>query len=212
VRHFRDTRQGKKALTDERDIYEIGANLGARRVRARILAIIPGDIVDAAVAQCRQTLAGKSDIPMADRVRKLVKAFRPMGVSPKHIEDRLGHSLDEMTADEHLDLQGAYKSIRDGMTKASEWFGNNANTEKVSAAEALKAAAKQAATEVDKEDLPPDPIADLREELETATDPAGVIAIQGRWVEASEESLKKEITDACTVRLKAIRAAEKSAK
>src|SRR5690606_13682459 len=49
VRHVRDTKQGKKRLTDSRDIYELVANQGARRLRACILGILPGDVVDAAV-------------------------------------------------------------------------------------------------------------------------------------------------------------------
>ena len=40
-----------KALNDPRDIYEHVANMGARRLRACILGIIPGDIVDASVAK-----------------------------------------------------------------------------------------------------------------------------------------------------------------
>ena len=58
VRHVRDTRQGQKVLTDERDIYELTANQGGRRLRARILAVIPPDLVDAAVEECRRTMAG----------------------------------------------------------------------------------------------------------------------------------------------------------
>lgn len=124
VAHSRDTKsKGKVALTDDRDIYEVGANQAARRLRARILAIIPGDLVDAALEQCRRTLEGKNDIPMADRVRKMVDAFKVLSVTPKMLQQRLGHPLDDMTPDELRQLQGAYKSIRDNMTKVSDWFG-----------------------------------------------------------------------------------------
>ena len=44
VRHIRDTKGGGYALKDERDIYELIANMGARRQRACILAVIPGDV------------------------------------------------------------------------------------------------------------------------------------------------------------------------
>ena len=40
VKHWRDTRSGGYQMRDERDIYEIGANMGARRLRARLLAIM----------------------------------------------------------------------------------------------------------------------------------------------------------------------------
>jgi hypothetical protein len=39
VKHERHTRSGVRNLTDPRDIYEMTANQGARRLRARILAV-----------------------------------------------------------------------------------------------------------------------------------------------------------------------------
>ena len=52
VKHQRDTKDGSYALTEERDIYETIANHAARRIRACILALIPGDVIDAAMHQC----------------------------------------------------------------------------------------------------------------------------------------------------------------
>jgi len=129
VKHLRDKKAsngGQQVLTDERDIYEIGANMGARRMRARILAILPGDLVDAAVERCRATLRGESEVPLADRVRALVAAFAKLDVPGKLIEKRLGKKLDEVTGEELVDLRGIYKSLRDGMTKPSDWFGDEA--------------------------------------------------------------------------------------
>lgn len=123
VRHIRDKQGGGKALTDERDIYEIGANMGARRMRARILAIMPGDLVDAAVARVRETLAGKSEKPLADRIRDLVAAFAKLDVPVTLIEKRTGKKTDELTGEDLIDLRGIYKSLRDGMTAPSAWFG-----------------------------------------------------------------------------------------
>ncbi len=56
VRHVRDTKSGPKSLRDARDIYELVANQGARRVRACILGVIPGDIVDEALDEVNKTL------------------------------------------------------------------------------------------------------------------------------------------------------------
>lgn len=122
VRHIRDTRGGGKALTDERDIYEIGANMGARRMRARILAIIPGDVVDDAVAQCRRTAEEGGGQLLADRVKAMLACFIDMSITPQRIEARLGHSLDAITPAELVDLKGAYKAIRDGMAKPEDLF------------------------------------------------------------------------------------------
>jgi len=51
VPHIRATKHGNKTLTDPRDIYEMVANQGARRLRACILGVIPGDVIDSAVEQ-----------------------------------------------------------------------------------------------------------------------------------------------------------------
>lgn len=140
VRHVRDTRAGRQDLTDERDIYEIGANMGARRLRARILAILPPDLVDAAVAKCRATLEGKSDVPMADRIRALVDAFAGLGVRAELIERRLGKKLDEMLPEELADLRVIYKSIKDGIATAGEHFNQ---PEPAAQAEATEAGPKR---------------------------------------------------------------------
>ncbi len=121
VPHTRDTKQGKKRLTDSRDIYELVANQGARRLRACILGVIPGDVVDAAVARCGKTLES-SDVPMADQIRKLIQAFDEIGVKTEHIEKRLGHKLDATIPQEIVTLRGIYKSIKDGMADRTQFF------------------------------------------------------------------------------------------
>jgi hypothetical protein len=121
VPHSRDTKQGKKRLTDSRDIYELVANQGSRRLRACILGIIPGDVIDAAVGRCGKTLES-SDVPMEDQIRKLVLAFDEIGVKTDHLEKRLGHKLDATIPQEIVTLRGIYKSIKDGMADRSQFF------------------------------------------------------------------------------------------
>ena len=75
VPHIRGTKKGNIPLTDPRDIYEMVANQGARRLRACILGVIPGDVIDAAVDACQKTLAGGNKEPLIDRVRKGAKIF-----------------------------------------------------------------------------------------------------------------------------------------
>ena len=123
VKHERDTRQGKQTLTDQRDIYELGANLGSRRVRARILAVLPPDLVEAAVEECRKTMSGEGTGNFVDRVKNMLKAFQSLGVTKAHIEARIGKPVAEILPDEFTDLIGIYNSMKDGMSKASEWFG-----------------------------------------------------------------------------------------
>lgn len=123
VRHIRDTRNGAKDLTDQRDIYELGANMGSRRLRARILAILPDDLVSAAVAECKHTLAKGGGEPMPDRIRRTVANFSALGVSVAMLETYLSHPMDATTPDELADLYGVFKALRDGQAKVSDYFG-----------------------------------------------------------------------------------------
>ena len=123
--HERYTKNGTTKLHDPRDIYETNANLGARRLRSRILAIIPPEFVAGALKRCRETLTGEFagvNTPLTDKVRFMVSRFGKLGIRVTHIEARLGHSMDEILPDEYADLVGVFNSISDGHTSASDWF------------------------------------------------------------------------------------------
>ena len=69
VEHVMETKQGNRKLTSQRDIYERTANDGARRLRSRILAILPPDLVEDCIKECQKTLAGKNDMPLIDATK-----------------------------------------------------------------------------------------------------------------------------------------------
>ncbi len=121
VPHKRDTKKGSIKLTDARDIYELVANQGARRLRACILGIIPGDVIEAAVERCSRTLES-SDVPITEQIRKMVVAFDEIGVKVEHLEKRLGHNLDATIPQEIVTLKSIYKSIKDGMAGREDFF------------------------------------------------------------------------------------------
>ena len=137
VRHWRDTKSGGYALTDERDIYELTANQGSRRLRSCIFAVLPSDLVRAAEEECKATLAGSNDEPLQDRMRKMIRAFEKLGVSAAMIEARLGHSLDNVLPEQLAELRSIYTSVKQGVTTAGEWFGGAAKPEPQVAANAL---------------------------------------------------------------------------
>ena len=120
--HVREAAGKLKPLTSIRDIYEINANMGARRLRARILAILPADMVEMAIRECKLTLAGRNNEPLIDRVKKMVVAFGRMGVTQDMIEQRLKRKVDTMTADDFVEYIGIYNAINDGASKIAEWF------------------------------------------------------------------------------------------
>ena len=121
VKHIRDTKNGPKKLKDERDIYEMIANMGSRRGRACILSVIPSDIVQSAIQQCEQTLIDSKE-PLSDRIRKMVVAFKEFGVTKEMIENFFNHSIDKVDNKELVDMIGIYNALKDGTAKRFDYF------------------------------------------------------------------------------------------
>lgn len=130
--------QGKKmvTLTSQRDIYENNANMATRRLRSRILAILPAWFVEDAIAECKKTLAGQNDTPLIDRVKKMVVQFAKLGVTQEMIEKRLKRKVDTMTSDDFVEYVGIYNAVKGGESKIADWF--DAQKEASNLTEALK--------------------------------------------------------------------------
>lgn len=123
VKHQISTKNGMKVLTDPRDIYELVANQGARRKRACILNIIPGDVVDAAVARCNKTLQSGEQQPLIDRLRELTDRFQKYYSVPlSAIEQYFGYPLNVFTAMDGQTLAGIYNALREGAAKREDYF------------------------------------------------------------------------------------------
>ena len=121
VRHWRDTRQGGYRLTDERDIYELIANMGQRRKRAVLLTVIPGDVTEAALQACEKTMTAKADTS-PDGIKRLLDAFAEFGVTQPQIEARIQRRLDAIRPAQIVMLGKIFNSLRDGMSDAADWF------------------------------------------------------------------------------------------
>lgn len=121
IRHWRDKRGGGNVLTEERDIYELCANQAARRLRACILAVIPGDIVEEAMNQCNATLAASADTS-PDAQKKILVRFDEVGVTKAQIEAKIQRRLESITPAQVLNLRKIYTSLKDGMSSAADWF------------------------------------------------------------------------------------------
>lgn len=123
VPHLRGTKKGNIPLTDPRDIYEMVANQGARRLRACILGIIPGDVIESAVEQCQVTMRQGEKEPLIDRVRKMSKAFEnDFGVTLPMIEKYLGCKYEAFSENDFVRLKNVYRSLRDGMANREDYF------------------------------------------------------------------------------------------
>lgn len=147
VPHTRHTKQGVKKLTDPRDIYELVANQGARRLRACILAVIPGDVTEAAVAQCEVTMHASAETS-PEAIKKLVDAFGAFKVNQQQLEKRIQRRMGAIQPAQVVALRKVYASLRDGMSKPEDWFEDVMSDEQASvaekAAEKFKARSSQA--------------------------------------------------------------------
>ena len=122
VEHIMETKHGNRKLTSQRDIYERTANDGARRLRSRILAILPPDLVEDCIKECKKTLAGQNGIPFKDKVKNMVVAFAKYGVTKEMLEKRLDHTVESISEDELTEYIGIFNGLAQKETTVSDWF------------------------------------------------------------------------------------------
>lgn len=122
VPHKRDKRGGAEILTDMRDIYENNANMGARRLRECIFAILPPYLTKAAEDQCYKTLQqGSDDQPLPVRINQAIEAFAAISIDKKRIEARMG-PVSRFTEVDLANLRIAFGSIKRGEVQAADEF------------------------------------------------------------------------------------------
>lgn len=94
VPHLRDRKKengGPEKLTEVREIYENNANMGARRVREAIYAVLPPYFTEEAKQICRDTLKnGESRQPLAHRISDAIAGFKGLGVTIGQLEQKFG--------------------------------------------------------------------------------------------------------------------------
>lgn len=123
VPHIRSTKKGNIPLIDPRDIYEMVANQGARRLRSCILGIIPGDVVEDAIEQCNRTLLEGEKKPLADVIKEVSLYFqRDFNVPLEALEKLIGCKAEAFSMNDCIRLRKVYNSIKDGMAKREEVF------------------------------------------------------------------------------------------
>lgn len=123
VPHTRYTKSGGNTiLTDPRDIYERIANDGARRKRAVLLEILPGDVVEDFLNECEKTLIGSNTKPLKERITDMLKLFEEIGVTQEMIEKHIGTKCDNFIAKNIVDLGGIYNSIKNNFAPLNQYF------------------------------------------------------------------------------------------
>lgn len=121
VPHRRETKKGSYPLTESRDIYELVANQASRRVRSCILAIIPGDVIEAALKQCETTLKAGSVVPLEERIADMIQKFAEYEVTVDQIRGYIGKNVEAFTENDVIRLGKVYRSLKDGIV-GSDYF------------------------------------------------------------------------------------------
>lgn len=143
--HKRDTKAGAKDIVDLRDVYENNANLGARRVREAIFAVMPEWVVEDAKERCLATVANPGDgKTTAQRASDIIKAFADMGVRQAQLEQKIGLKVSDWTDHDVASLKVIGGSLRRNETTVADEFAAPAQ-QRVTAAEIKQQAPAHAA-------------------------------------------------------------------
>jgi len=122
VKHQRDTKNRSYKLTDQRDIYENNANLGARRMRACILEILPTKVKRLMEERLHKTLEDNNQ-PDEKKLKAMFASFEKRKVTEAMILELLGkESVDQIVAKDMVRMKTIFQSVRAGESKLESWF------------------------------------------------------------------------------------------
>lgn len=114
--------------TDD-DILNKQNALISKAVRTLGLRLIPGDLVDEALFNVRQTMA-RQDAQDPDAAKnRIIDAFSQLGVQVEALKEYLGHELSSIDPNELQDLRALYSAIKDGETTWKAVMDNKAEKE-----------------------------------------------------------------------------------
>lgn len=114
VPHYRDTRTGRARLTDDRDIREMIFNYGSRNVRACLERVMPRDLIELAVEECRATL-NNDKRPLKDRIAECKKKFKAnFNLTGEWLEKLIGEKSDNWTNSHLSQLIKYFSALNEG--------------------------------------------------------------------------------------------------
>ena len=122
VEHVRHTKKGDYPLTDEREIYELTANMAARRERKCLESLIPADVVQSALKECNKTLTTQCGEITAERINAMCEGYQKFGVSRTELEAFIQRPLEGVAPGQWVRLSTIFKSLRDGIAKKEDFF------------------------------------------------------------------------------------------
>lgn len=94
--------------------------LVSKALRTLALRLVPGDLIDEALAACHATIeAGDKGDPEAKR-KALLDSFLGLGVTPADLAKFLGHPTDRIAPKEVEALRGVFSALKQGETTWAE--------------------------------------------------------------------------------------------
>ena len=139
VPHARDVKRKRQPIVELRDVYENNANMGARRVREAIFAVLPAWFTEQAKQTCHETLSGSGagEPPVAKQAADLVHNFeKRVNVSAAQLEAKVGRPVAVWDHDDLAKLRVVAASLARGEATVSDEFpASAAKRELVTAAE-----------------------------------------------------------------------------
>ena len=116
-------------VPNERDQRELTSKAGAIAERNVILQLLPRDMVDAWVRECKAAIKKSVSKDMGSGIegrsaflRNIVVAFSQFQVTQAMIEKYIECPLDHITDEQATELRGIYKTLDDGAARREEFF------------------------------------------------------------------------------------------
>jgi len=110
---------------DERDLRELTNRRAAILKRNCILEILPKDLIEDALARCRETLRSDAAKDPDSARKKVLLAFSDLNVTAEMLAAYLGHPVAQCSPAEIANLRAVYKSIADGNTTWADYVSGN---------------------------------------------------------------------------------------
>lgn len=126
IKHVRQAEGREYNLTNERDIYEMNANMATRRMRECIRQILPYDLCERASEKCIATLSNPTgEKKLVDRIQSIVLALSEYGVTEEMIERTIGRKISELDGHDFASLVEKFQALKSGEARAFEIFETN---------------------------------------------------------------------------------------
>lgn len=113
----RTTSDGNKVFilraTDEEVTNKENAMI-SKVIRNEGLRLIPGDIIDDALAMAKETLRNRDKEDPDGAKKRILDSFSELGIRPAEVVKYLGHPTDTISPKELETLRGIYRALKDG--------------------------------------------------------------------------------------------------